>query len=125
MRDKYKVGILLLIATVLFVSYNVIVRNQVSEALSRYGSRGSEVSKIQTKLKNWGYYTGSVDGIYGSSTLSAVKKFQRKNGLTADGIAGKATLEKMGIFSSSSKSSGSVSYSFRRSISIWGIHLCV
>ena len=108
MRDKYKVGILLLIATVLFVSYNVIVRNQVSEALSRYGSRGSEVSKIQTKLKNWGYYTGSVDGIYGSSTLSAVKKFQRKNGLTADGIAGKATLEKMGIFSSSSKSSGSV-----------------
>ena len=111
MRDKYKVGILLLIATVLFVSYNVIVRNQVSEALSRYGSRGSEVSKIQTKLKNWGYYTGSVDGIYGSSTLSAGKKFQRKNGLTADGIAGKATLEKMGIFSSSSKSSGSVSSS--------------
>lgn len=111
MRDKYKAGILLLIATVLFVSYNVIVRNQVSEALSRYGSRGSEVSKIQTKLKNWGYYTGSVDGIYGSSTLSAVKKFQRKNGLTADGIAGKATLEKMGIFSSSSKSSGSVSSS--------------
>ena len=111
MRDKYKVGILLLIATVLFVSYNVIVRNQVSEALSRYGSRGSEVSKIQTKLKNWGYYTGSVDGIYGSSTLSAVKKFQRKNGLTADGIAGKTTLEKMGIFSSSSKSSGSVSSS--------------
>lgn len=111
MRDKYKVGILLLIATVLFVSYNVIVRNQVSEALSRYGSRGSEVSKIQTKLKNWGYYTGSVDGIYGSSTLSAVKKFQRKNGLTADGIAGKATLEKMGIFSSSSKNSGSVSSS--------------
>ena len=111
MRDRYKVGILLLIVTVLFVSYNVIVRNQVSEALSRYGSRGSEVSKIQTKLKNWGYYTGSVDGIYGSSTLSAVKKFQRKNGLTADGIAGKATLEKMGIFSSSSKSSGSVSSS--------------
>ena len=111
MRDRYKVGILLLIATVLFVSYNVIVRNQVSEALSRYGSRGSEVSKIQTKLKNWGYYTGSVDGIYGSSTLSAVKKFQRKNGLTADGIAGKATVEKMGIFSSSSKSSGSVSSS--------------
>ena len=111
MRDKYKVGILLLIATVLFVSYNVMVRNQVSEALSRYGSRGSEVTKIQTKLKNWGYYTGSVDGIYGSGTLKAVKKFQSKNGLTADGIAGKATLEKMGIFSSSSKSSGSVSSS--------------
>ena len=102
MRDKYKVGILLLIATVLFVSYNVIVRNQVSEALSRYGSRGSEVSKIQTKLKNWGYYTGSVDGIYGSSTLSAVKKFQRKNGLTADGIAGTKTLSAMGIRNSGS-----------------------
>lgn len=77
-------------------------KNEVEEAVSRYGSSGSEVKQIQTKLKNWGYYSGSVDGIYGSKTLSAVKKFQKTNGLTVDGIAGSATLAAMGISSSSS-----------------------
>lgn len=96
---------------IIFISYNIFIRNEEVEALSRYGSSGSEVTQIQTKLKRWGYYNGAIDGVYGSRTLSAVKYFQRKNGLTADGIAGKATLEKMGIFSSSSKSSGSVSSS--------------
>ena len=75
------------------------------ETLSRFGSSGSEVTQIQTKLKNWGYYTGSVDGIYGSRTVSAVKSFQRKNGLAVDGVAGSATLAAMGIQSSSSNSS--------------------
>jgi len=74
------------------------------EALSKYGSRGNEVSQIQEKLKRWGYYNGSIDGIYGSKTLSAVKAFQRKNGLTVDGIAGQKTLSAMGINSSSSSS---------------------
>lgn len=53
-------------------------------ATSRRGSSGSEVRQIQEKLKRWGYYNGSVDGIYGSRTEAAVKKFQRANGLTAD-----------------------------------------
>ncbi len=70
-------------------------------ALSRQGSRGNEVRQIQTKLKNWGYYDGAVDGIFGSKTTAAVKLFQRKNGLTADGIAGPATLAAMGINNSS------------------------
>ena len=73
-------------------------------ATSRRGSSGSEVRKIQEKLKRWGYYSGSVDGIYGSGTESAVKKFQKANGLKADGIAGKATLNAMGISSSNSSS---------------------
>ena len=98
MKDKHKVGILLIIMIFLFVGYNILVRNQVSLALSKYGSRGNEVRQIQTKLKNWGYYSGAVDGIYGSATLAAVKKFQKKNGLTADGIAGTKTLQAMGIF---------------------------
>lgn len=77
-------------------------------ATSRRGSTGSEVRKIQDKLKRWGYYSGSVDGIYGSATEAAVRKFQKTNGLKVDGIAGKQTLEAMGIFSSSgSSSSGS------------------
>lgn len=74
-------------------------------ATSRRGSSGSEVRKIQEKLKRWGYYSGSVDGIYGSGTENAVKKFQKANGLKVDGIAGKATLNAMGISSSNSSSS--------------------
>ena len=66
-------------------------------ALSKIGSRGQEVTNIQTRLKNWGYYSWSVDGIYGWRTANAVKEFQRKNGLTADGIAGPATLAKIGL----------------------------
>lgn len=111
MKVKRKIGVLLIIAIMLFVSYNVVVRNAEVQALSKYGSRGKEVRQIQTKLKNWGYYSGNVDGVYGSATLAAVKKFQKKNGLTADGIAGTKTLEAMGIFNSSSSSSSSSSIS--------------
>lgn len=78
----------------------------VSYALSKYGSRGEEVRKIQDKLKRWGYYSGNVDGIYGTQTVEAVKKFQRKNGLKVDGIAGTNTLTKMGIQSSQNSSNG-------------------
>ncbi len=78
-------------------------------ALSKYGSRGEEVKQIQTNLKNWGYYSGSVDGVYGSQTFEAVKKFQRKNGLTADGIAGTKTLEALGIQNSSNSGASSSS----------------
>ena len=76
-----------------------------ADALSKYGSRGTEVRTIQDKLKRWGYYTGNVDGIYGSLTVSAVKRFQQKNGLAVDGIAGTNTLKAMGITTSSSSSS--------------------
>lgn len=78
-------------------------------ALSKIGSRGQEVTNIQTRLKNWGYYTGSVDGIYGWRTSNAVKSFQRKNGLTADGVAGPATLAKIGLPTGSSSAGSSSS----------------
>lgn len=70
-------------------------------ALSRFGSRGEEVRQIQTRLKKWGYYSGTVDGIFGTQTQKAVRYFQQKNGLTVDGIAGSKTLAAMGISSSS------------------------
>ena len=92
---------------IIFIVYNIFFSNNTIFALSKYGSRGSEVTQIQTKLKRWGYYNGNIDGIYGSETLAAVKYFQRKNGLTVDGIAGKKTLEAMGIFNSSGNSSSS------------------
>ncbi len=96
------------VAFMIFILYSIF-NSSIVQALSKYGSRGDEVIQIQTKLKRWGYYNGSVDGIYGSKTMEAVKYFQRKNGLTVDGIAGKSTLEAMGIYSSSSSGSGSSS----------------
>ncbi|MBR3739868.1 MAG: peptidoglycan-binding protein [Clostridia bacterium] len=59
------------------------------------GSRGELVSALQTRLQALGYYNGTVDGEYGSATAEAVKKFQKNNGLTADGVAGSQTLEKL------------------------------
>lgn len=70
------------------------------------GSSGAVVSQIQTKLKNWGYYDGDVDGVYGSATERAVRAFQRKNGLTADGKAGAQTLEALGLPADSGGNSG-------------------
>lgn len=94
----------------IYMGYEILKENTKSiEILSKYGSRGSEVTKIQTKLKRWGYYTGNIDGIYGSQTVAAVKYFQRKNGLTVDGIAGPNTLKAMGIYSSSNSTSSSSS----------------
>lgn len=78
---------------------------QSTQTLSKYGSRGNEVIQIQTKLKNWGYYKGSIDGVYGSKTRAAVVLFQRKNGLKVDGIAGPQTLGAMGIFTKSNSPS--------------------
>ena len=77
----------------------------------RNGSRGDDVIALQKKLKNWGYYSGSVDGIFGSGTEQAVKYFQRKNGLTADGVVGPATAKALGLRLSGSSSGGSSSSS--------------
>ncbi|MBR3015876.1 MAG: peptidoglycan-binding protein [Clostridia bacterium] len=59
------------------------------------GSKGDLVKALQTKLKEFGYYSGGIDGDYGGSTAAAVKEFQRRNGLTADGVAGEKTLSKL------------------------------
>ena len=79
------------------------------------GSSGAQVKTVQTKLKNWGYYTGSVDGIYGPKTIAAVKYFQRVNGLTQDGIVGAKTAAAMGITLTSSSSSSSAGGSYSSS----------
>ena len=85
--------------------YNVIYNNKPHSSseyvLSQLGSRGDEVRRIQRKLKQLGYYTGSIDGIYGSNTQKSVISFQRSCGLTADGIAGPRTLLYLGLGSSS------------------------
>ncbi|WP_414514845.1 peptidoglycan-binding protein [Nostoc sp. PCC 9305] len=66
-----------------------------SLAVLRYGSRKSDVQRLQTQLKQLGYYRGVVDGQYNASTEIAVAKFQKVKGLKLDGIAGPATQEKL------------------------------
>ena len=85
----------------LLVAYGVYA----NAAVVKTGSRGQIVKTIQTKLKRWGYYNGSVDGIFGTQTKNAVMYFQRKNGLTVDGIVGSATAKAMGVSLSGSTSS--------------------
>lgn len=82
-----------------------------TQVLSKLGSRGDEVRRIQTKLRSLGFYSGSVDGIYGVSTQSAVRKFQASVGITADGVAGPKTLLYLGLGSSSGSTSGGYSSS--------------
>ena len=110
-HKKIIISLFFVFAIIIIIGSVLYKKNNAIEALSKYGSRGNEVTQIQTKLKRWGYYSGTVDGIYGSKTVSAVKYFQRKNGLTADGIAGPATLSALGINSSSSSSNSTTSKS--------------
>ena len=116
-NNKIKLVIISLISFILIMLFFTFKYNSVL-ALSKYGSRGDEVKQIQEKLKRWGYYSGSVDGIFGSKTLTAVKSFQKKNGLTVDGIAGPKTLQAMGIFNQSNNSSSSTSNSNSNNITL-------
>lgn len=103
--------LVLAVAMIFAVNILIIALAQSAEAsVYKRGSSGATVTQIQTRLKSWGYYTGSVDGIYGSATESAVKYFQRKNGLSVDGQAGDKTLAALGIYEQSSggASSGDV-----------------
>ena len=75
-----------------------IVGMQAAEAaVLKKGSTGGEVKEVQRRLKEWGYYTGNVDGIFGSGTRAAVVAFQKKNGLAADGVVGAATYKALGM----------------------------
>lgn len=108
MRRKTALMVLVTVLTVIILIYMVQILDIFHYSiatLSKYGSSGDEVRRIQTKLSNWGYYTGSVDGMYGYQTYSAVKSFQAKNGLDVDGIAGPQTLAALGL------PSGAPSYS--------------
>ena len=100
----------LILALAVFFTVNIVLISLIQTAAAvsyKRGSSGSVVSQIQTKLQNWGYYRYDIDGIYGSRTEAAVKAFQTRNGLTADGIAGPATLSALGI--RSNEASGSTS----------------
>ena len=71
-----------------FIYTNRTQQIESQEVLSKVGSRGDEVRRIQNKLKSLGFFNGTVDGIYGTKTQSAVKRYQQSVGITADGVAG-------------------------------------
>ncbi|MBQ7754126.1 MAG: peptidoglycan-binding protein [Clostridia bacterium] len=85
-------------------------------AVLKRGSRGDEVVTLQKKLKQWGYYDGSVDGVFGAGTEKAVQYFQRKNGLTADGVVGAKTAAALGMTLSGSGQTTQVDSSSDRNI---------
>lgn len=66
-------------------------------AVLKQGSKNDEVREMQRRLKNWGYYQGQVDGIFGAGTKKAVIAFQKKNGLTPDGVVGAQTFKALGM----------------------------
>ena len=106
--------VILIAMTVLAVSHNLSrpeAEGSTVYTLSKLGSIGEEVRKIQTKLKSLGYYKGSVDGIYGTATRNAVKAFQKNCGITVDGVAGPKTLRFLGLGSASASQSGKYSQS--------------
>nr|PZM90358.1 MAG: spore cortex-lytic enzyme [[Clostridium] cellulosi] len=95
-----KTAFALVLVSIAFMVFSFIsksIETKSVQTLSSYGSTGNEVVQIQTRLKNWGYYFGDIDGIFGPLTQSAVISFQRKNGLTPDGIVGPATLRALGL----------------------------
>lgn len=105
---KKAISVFLAIAVALSVSvssalvFDAVFRDESTFALSKFGSTGSEVRKIQNKLKELGYYYDSVDGVYGTNTKNAVTRFQKNCGITADGICGQKTLLYLGLGGSSS-----------------------
>ncbi|MBE7016790.1 MAG: spore cortex-lytic enzyme [Ruminococcaceae bacterium] len=98
----------LCLALVVVFAVNILIISlvqYVDAASYKKGSTGSVVSQIQTLLKKQGFYSGAVDGVYGSATEEAVKKYQKRFGLKVDGIAGQQTLSYMGISAQGSASS--------------------
>lgn len=97
MKHSKRQGLTALFLVVAFMAVLATGLHTAYAATYRQGSSGEAVTTIQTKLKRWGYYDGAVDGIYGSATTAAVKKFQSTNGLTVDGVCGSATLKALGM----------------------------
>jgi len=106
--SKYRKKIILTLSVLLTLNFFAFALSQQASAdLYKRGSSGATVREIQTRLKNWGYYSGNVDGIYGSQTEKAVRYFQSKNGLSVDGQVGDLTLAALGMQPSGNSSGGS------------------
>ena len=114
-KKIYRISICMILVlslafTAFYINTHPSENDSAIHALSKLGSKGDEVRRIQKKLKELGFYSGAVDGIYGTATKKAVTAFQKNCGITADGIAGPKTLKFLGL-EASSASSGKYSQS--------------
>ncbi len=98
MNKKYRKAMYFLLA-ICFLATVFLTMPQPGHSATavQMGSEGGIVKVIQRRLKTWGYYDGSIDGVYGAKTRDAVKAFQKKNGAKADGIVGEETAALIGI----------------------------
>lgn len=81
----------------LAIVFLLAVTTVQAQAAVYWGSRGDDVYRVQAKLRQYGYYNGPLDGIFGQATYDAVTWFQRRNGLAQDGVVGSATAAALGI----------------------------
>lgn len=99
---------IILIGGICVINYENSKREEVVQTIGRINSvyaATADTKEVQNRLKKWGYYKGAVDGINGPQTKAAVKAFQKRYGLTQDGIVGPLTAAKMGISVKQSTSS--------------------
>ena len=100
MKKRFLAITFAIIFAVLSIGTLTIITNSYINSSIEYvdaALTSSQTRTVQTKLKRWGYYKGTVDGIYGNLTRKAVRYFQSKNGLTVDGIVGKKTAAALGM----------------------------
>ena len=98
-------------AALMLALFCLMMWTGAANAAVAWGDRGAEVTKIQQRLRQYGYMDAPADGIYGQATYEAVLWFQRKNGLKADGVVGPATAAALGItLSGGSGSTAAASY---------------
>lgn len=109
MKRVKSIFIIILLVTVICVISIIYIPTKINTAAYYWGTSGGIVYEIQKRLKGWGYYNDTVDGIYGTKTTLAVEKFQQKNSLKVDGVAGDSTLKKMGIYDKKTVTSTNVS----------------
>ena len=95
----FKVAFIILLNIVILSVSSRLLSNDYCDVLSKAGSSGTEVTKIQQALKDRGIFNSNVTGYYGTITEKAVKTFQKQQGLTVDGIAGPNTLRALGVSS--------------------------
>lgn len=93
-----RVAIVLMVFVMLFGA----TTTSTAHAYIAKGNSSTNVMIVQTKLKYWGYYTGAIDGVFGAKTKAAVKNFQSRKGLTADGVVGSKTEKALGVSLSAS-----------------------
>lgn len=94
-KKLFLVGSVLTIVLLATLFYSTATEAEYRKTLY-YGTSGQDVRVVQQKLRNWGYYTGAIDGYYAAKTFQAVRQFQIKNGLKVDGIVGEETWGALG-----------------------------